>query len=103
MDEQNVARPRDGALSSLNGKETLTHVAVGVNLGATALSEGSWSQRQAPYDCTCPRHLEVVKAIETESRVAAARGCGRGLGTEFPLCKMKRVLGMGAGDGSPTE
>lgn len=40
----------------------------------------------------------VVKAMETENRMLAARGCGRtsgsccSMGTEFQFCKMKRVL-----------
>ena len=51
----------------------------------------------------------TVKSIETESRRVVARGWGQEgmgsyglMGIEFQFCKMKRVLWMDGGDGSPT-
>lgn len=52
---------------------------------------------------------KVVKFMETESRLMVVRGWGKKgmngdclLGTQFQLCKMKRVLWMEGGEGCTT-
>ena len=79
-------------------QEILTHATTRMNLENMMLSGMSQSQK-GKYLHEVPR---AVPFIETESRMAVARGrAEEGLGdhclagTQFQLCKMKRVLETG--------
>lgn len=75
-DEQNVAHPHDVALSSLQGKAVVTHTAVGVTLGTTVLSEIKQVTQKASSVRLHVSQAPAVKAIATQSRMAAAGAVG---------------------------
>ena len=66
----------NGYYSGLNGKEILTHATMRMNLEDIMLSEISQTQKINILGLYLYEVSRVVKFIETESRMVAARGVG---------------------------